>query len=310
MTTESRARPRTRTATLVLVSADGAVRGQVGPVELPEPWWQETAPITDIVPGAHVLRLLDAEPDDGEVMGGTVSYLVGHDGPIPEPLSLRPWDGSLDDHPKRLPWARPGGPSADLAWVASTVTVDPGRLAPAASHVESVGDLVDPRHRRRTESGPRHRLAQVRATVLLSRSGHPRSAVRPARSPTNRRRPPPAPSRTDAGLRQLRTRSPRGAGHGGLARRICNGLRPIGSDRLLSAGVPDLRAGALVDELTSLVHRVAPDDKLLTDFVDSLPSRMDRVAMLGLPDVFWATAIHTDGNSRRGNRPGSVVRLG
>ena len=29
---------------------------------------------------------------------------------------MQPWTGSLDEQPLRMPWAKVGGPAADLAW--------------------------------------------------------------------------------------------------------------------------------------------------------------------------------------------------
>ena len=73
-------------------------------------------------------------------------------------------------------------------------------------------------------------------------------------------------------------------------------------DELLTAGVPDLRAAALVDELTALVQRVADDDPLLGRFVETLPERMARLDDLGLPDVLGHGDPH-GGNCRRGTDP-------
>jgi hypothetical protein len=58
-------------------------------------------------------------------MGGTVTYLVQTDS---VPPGLAPVDPGVEaavltDDPRRAPWARPGGPAADLAWAAAQVTL-------------------------------------------------------------------------------------------------------------------------------------------------------------------------------------------
>jgi Ser/Thr protein kinase RdoA (MazF antagonist) len=105
-----------RTATLLLCLRDGTLLGALPPVHVEFPFWQEAGPLVDAARVVHgvdvtVLRLLDAERDDG--CGGRVTYLAEVAAPVP---GLLPWAGQLDDHPLRLPYARPGGPAADLAW--------------------------------------------------------------------------------------------------------------------------------------------------------------------------------------------------
>ena len=89
--------------------------------EVAIPWWQEAGPVVD---GARVrfglevtiLRLLTAERDRPH--GGAVTYMAEVDPAAPAVIASRfePWAGSLDDDPHRAPWARPGGPAADLRW--------------------------------------------------------------------------------------------------------------------------------------------------------------------------------------------------
>lgn len=78
-----------------------------------------------MVRGAHqhhgvdvtILRLLDHERPGPH--GGPVTYLAEVAGPV---AAAQPWAGSLDDHPLRAPWARPGGPGADLEWADEMLT--------------------------------------------------------------------------------------------------------------------------------------------------------------------------------------------
>lgn len=105
--------------TLVLVDAGGRVLGQLPPFEAETPWWQDIAPVVRgarLLHGARVtvLRLLTAERLSAQ--GGAVSYLAEVDGAAALPAALTPWSGELEEDPKRLPYARVGGPAADLAW--------------------------------------------------------------------------------------------------------------------------------------------------------------------------------------------------
>lgn len=105
-----------RTVTLVAVSTDGAPLGRLPTFTVETPWWQDLEPVLARRPDVVVLRLLDATVD------GRVRYLVEADTP---PADLAPWDDAdadaLADHPLRMPWARPGGPAADLSWAAAVV---------------------------------------------------------------------------------------------------------------------------------------------------------------------------------------------
>jgi hypothetical protein len=97
------------------VTPGGALIGSLPPVPVATPWWQDIAPVVEAVMARHgieitVLRLLQAaEPAPP---GGEVTYLAETGGTI----AADAWDGVLDEHPLRLPWARPGGPALDLAW--------------------------------------------------------------------------------------------------------------------------------------------------------------------------------------------------
>lgn len=108
-----------RLVTLVLCRRDGAVVGALPPYEVALPWWQEVGPVVDGAQAHHavtvtVLRLLAAAPN-AHGAGGPVTYLAEvADDALPAP---RPWVGAPNtDEPLRAPWARPGGPAADLEW--------------------------------------------------------------------------------------------------------------------------------------------------------------------------------------------------
>ena len=112
---------RPRTVTLVLCRRDGTVLGSLAPFAVPVPWWQEVRPVVERareVAGIDVtvLRLLHADSPAGA--GGQVTYLAEVAAPV---SGLAPWPEPLPDHPRRLSYARPGGPAADLEWADATL---------------------------------------------------------------------------------------------------------------------------------------------------------------------------------------------
>ena len=133
------AEPLPRIVTLVLASGDGDVLGQLPPFPVDTPWWQDARPV---VAGARarfgldvtILRLL--ETDLPSAHGGAVTYLAEADPAAVRTaganLGLDPWHGALTDDPLRLPYARPGGPAADLAWAAGILAgLGRTRIGPA-----------------------------------------------------------------------------------------------------------------------------------------------------------------------------------
>ncbi|GHJ45218.1 hypothetical protein Cs7R123_25600 [Catellatospora sp. TT07R-123] len=121
-----------RTVTLVLVDADGAVRGTLPPFEVALPYWQESS---DVVAAARerfgldvtVLRLLSHERSAPP--GGAVTYLAQAVAP---PADLGPGpELDLSPHPHRAPYAEPGGPAATLRWAAAALA---GAGRPAFTH--------------------------------------------------------------------------------------------------------------------------------------------------------------------------------
>ncbi len=123
--------PSPRIVTLVLVAADGSVRGALPPFEAETPWWMDMAPVVRAARMQHglrvtVLRLLDTGLLSAH--GGAVTYLAQVDAAEPLP-ALLPWQGTLPDDPKRHPYACVGGPQADLAWAASVLQTEGDALA-------------------------------------------------------------------------------------------------------------------------------------------------------------------------------------
>src|SRR4051812_19845296 len=110
--------PMRRTVTLVVVDANGEVRGALPSFTVGTPWWQDLEPIRAAYPDLTVLRLLDGVPESGTCIGGTVRYLAQADRVPPRLVAAGDVGDLVDDHPLRMPWARPGGPAADLEWAA------------------------------------------------------------------------------------------------------------------------------------------------------------------------------------------------
>lgn len=110
-----------RLVTLALVDRQGEFLGSLPPYRVELPWWSE---VGSVVAGAFahhhadvtVLRLLDVDPDIDTESGlnGRTEYLAELNGPLPAALVRE--ERAFADDPRRVPWARPGGPAGHLAW--------------------------------------------------------------------------------------------------------------------------------------------------------------------------------------------------
>jgi Ser/Thr protein kinase RdoA (MazF antagonist) len=289
-----------RSAGLVLVTAAGAVVGSLPAVAVSTPWWQDVEPVVRAVRQRYgvevvVLRLLQAELP--QPPGGRVIYLAEVAEPVP---TAEAWSGRLDEQPLRLAYARPGGPSADLAW-AESVLVEYG-LRPAGRPVQirtwnlsSVWRIpVEGRWLWLKVVPPflAHEGALLR---LLNGAGVPRLL-------------------DQVGSRSLLEDIP-GADlhHAELPQllamvtllvelqRACPGR----VDELLALGLPDWRAAslgaAIVDVLERTARELSREDRATLDgFVDGLAERFTNVAACGLPDTlvhgdFWPGNVRGDG---------------
>jgi hypothetical protein len=283
-----------------LVTPDGAVVGRLPAVSVSTPWWQDVEPVVRAVHDRYgvdvtVLRLLGAELD--RPPGGRVTYLAE----VARPVPAEPWHGALDDQPRRQPFAKPGGPAADLAWAASILA----RLAlpPTAPPVQvrtwnlsslwripvagqTVWLKVVPSFFAH-EGAVLARLAGERVPTLL---GHDGGRILLAEIPGDDLYGPELPQ-----LLEMVT--------------LLVGLQASWRgrvDELLALGLPDWRAPALTASIVDVIERTA--DELSADeraslarFVQGLPSRFSQVADCGLGD----TLVHGDfhpGNFRGDSR--------
>ena len=122
-----------RQVDLVVVDGAGQLLGRLPSFTVDTPWWQDLEPIIDRHPDLVVLRLLQTSAPAEQHSGGRVSYLVEAEARPADLVGLTqgpegaPTEsdlvGLMADHPLRMPWARPGGPAADLAWAAEVVTL-------------------------------------------------------------------------------------------------------------------------------------------------------------------------------------------
>jgi hypothetical protein len=276
-----------RIVTLVLVDRSGAVLGALEPFRVDSPWWADVRPICHQVPGVTVLRLLHARPAVGHPMGGSATYLAEMEG-VP-PGALRAYDGVLDDHALRMPWARPGGPASDLAWSRSVVQT----TGPAVQH--------------RTWNLSSIWSIPVGGTSVWMKCvppffGHEPAVLRSLGSAS-------VPRLIDAeGHRMLLEEMPGENGYGAseaehlalIESLVRLQLETVGrTDELLAAGVPDSRGPSLLQATTDVVRRRAPTDDRLAALVDTAEERLAAVASCGLPDVLVHGDAHP-GNARIG----------
>jgi hypothetical protein len=295
--------PDHRVATLVVCTRAGEVLGQLPPFRATPPWWQDATALVEWVRNRHgvdvtILRLLEASRP--EPPGGAVTYLAEAVDAQARELPLTRWVGSLGQHPLRLPYAQPGGPSRDLAWAASALQRlghRPG--GPAAQertwNLSSLWRLplehgaawlkcVPPFFAHegailaRLQGGPVPRLLAHEGDRLLM-AEIPGEDQYEAQEPTLR-----------ALISILVDLQAQWAGR---------------VESLLSMGLPDWRAEALTQSVESVVRRTAAvlpdaDRGTLLRLVDGLPRRFAAVAECGIPD----SLVHGDfapGNARGGS---------
>ncbi len=281
--------PVPRTAGLVLVTPDGALVGSLPAVPISTPWWQDVEPVVAAVRDHYgidvtILRLLEAEFD--RPPGGRVTYLAE----VARVAPAEPWGGTLEDHPHRHPFARPGGPAADLAWVES-VLVERGlrRTGPPVQvrswnlsslwRIPVAGQtvwlkVVPPFFAH--EGGLLARLAGERVPTLLGQDGGRMLLAEIAGDDLYAAAPPQ--------LLEMVTLLV------GLQRSWTGRV-----DELLALGLPDWRAPALGASIEKVIERTADelsaDDRAtLLEFSRGLPSRFAELAACGLAD----TLVHGD----------------
>jgi hypothetical protein len=293
--------------TLLLCDRAGAVLGTLPPFEVEVPWWQE---VGGVVTGARerygaevtVLRLLDAATG-WNTAGGPVTYLA--EGDPSSASDLTPWSGPdpTVDHPLRLPFARPGGPAADLAWADEALAAaGRERSAPAEQirtwNLSSIWRLP-------TAEGP----AWLKVVPpFFAHEGAMLQRLDPRVVP---------PLMAAEGPRVLMADAP-GEDHWGAELPVLErlvtmlvGLQADWVDRvgeLEQVGAPDWRAAAFGPAAERVLAATAPHldpaevDRLRV-LVDGLPARFAAVAACGVPDTFVHGDFHP-GNARGSDESG------
>ena len=298
---------RPRVATVVLCRPNGSLLGSLPPLEVAVPWWQEARPVVDAVREAYglevtVLRLLDAAPTEIGTAGGPVTYLAEVVSAANVTLARWPHEALADD-PLRMPWARPGGPAADLGWADEALRrrglVPVG--APRQIRTWNLSSLW----RLPTEDG----AAWLKVVPpFFAHEGGVLERLDPDLAPT---------VVASDGPRMLLDEVPGddryGASGAALLRMVALlvDLQQRWSTRvgeLLALGAPDWRPPSFLPLAEDVVSRTAgelePDEaRALESLVESLPERFAAIAACGLPD----TLVH--GDFHPGNFRGPDERL-
>ena len=294
-----------RRVTLVLCTRDGLVLGALAPFDVPVPWWQEVGDVVQVAREVHgvdvtALRLLG--PAIGPPAGGDVTYLAEVSSSTAG-LSLSDWPNDVtNDRRNRLPYARPGGPAADLAWADEALA---GQGTPRTGAARQV---------RTWNLSSIWRLPVDRSTAWLK-------VVPPFFAHEGRMLqllyPGPVP-------RLVATEGPRMLLHhldgddlyGAPVEMLLPAVDALvrlqmswagRTGELLDLGLPDWRGLSLADLAADALRRtdgIAADTReQVTGILDGLPDRFARIADCGVPD----TLVHGDFHS--GNVRGTRHRL-
>ena len=282
-----------RLASAVLVDANEAPLGQLAPIRLSTPWFQEIAELVQAVRQQYninitILRLLQV--DDSHLPEIEVSYLAEVDPRTITSIELLPRKGNLHEHPLRLPYARAGGPDLDLTW-ANNALIEAGfgsvidQQQIRTWNLSSIWKLNTASDTFWLKSVPPFFAHEGKALRLFKREKVPRLVAADQQHILMQHLP--GEDCYDAGVEQM--------------------LHMVGSlvelqwqwrDRLSElseAGLPDWHAEFLGKKIPAVIHRYM--DKLseshqsiLSKFESDLPSRLSQLEDCGIP----STLVHGD----------------
>jgi hypothetical protein len=289
-----------RSVTIVVCDGGGNLLGSLGPFEVATPWWQDVEPIRRRFPTLTVVRLLHGTPGNQGAVGGQVTYLAeGGPGLALSPASGLAGDGAVTDHPLRMPWARPGGPAADLDWAAN---------AASAVGLQTVDQPVQ--HRTWNLSciwsipvrGPSGRRERLWLKCVPAFFAHEAAVLRRLAGQA-------VPRLVAAqGHRLLLAEMPGRDGFDATAaeaRQVIDRLVALQIQTaplvpaLLADGVPQARHEPFIHELQAVVARRAPHDPVLRRLAGEARTRLAQAQGCGLPDVLVHGDAHP-GNARIG----------
>ena len=298
-------KPPPRRATLVLCRPAGELLGRLPEVKVATPWWQEAEPVVDAARTGFgievtVLRLLESQRKHPQ--GGWVTYLaeVHDDLPAAVTAQLAPANIELDEQPLRLPYAKPGGPDADLAW-ATAAAADAGLRSEGRArqirtwNLSSIWDLpLAGGSRAWLKVVPPFFAHEGAMLGLLNATGAPVPRLISADGPRLLLADIPGDDRYDAPPAELLR----------MVFAMVNLQEAwIGREAdLLAIGLPDWRSAALSALIVDVIARNReglPDEVLgsLDRFVEGLPARMAAIDACGVPTTFVHGDFHP-GNVR------------
>jgi hypothetical protein len=289
-----------RSVTIVVCDDSGSLLGSVGPFDVATPWWQDLEPIRCRFPMLTVLRLLHGTPEDTGAFGGQVTYLA-ESGPglTCSPARLPVDSAALADHPLRMPWARPGGPAADLDWAARAASAAGLEAAEPPSQHRTwnlsciwsipVRDSHGSRGRLWLKCVPGFFAHEACVLRQLSAEAVPRLVA----AQDHRLLLGDLPGRDGFDATPDEAKQVIECLVGLQIRTV-----PL-VPSLLADGVPDARGEALIQQLQAVVARRAPDNPILRQLADSAGKRLAQAQSCGLPDVLVHGDAHP-GNARIG----------
>jgi hypothetical protein len=290
------------------VTPDGNPIGSLPAVPVATPWWQDVEPVVRAARNFHgvdviVLRMLDAELDGPH--GGRVTYLAE----CAKSVCAQRWTGVLDDQPRRQSFARPGGPTADLAW-ARALLAERG-LRPTAPPTQVRTWNLSSLWRVPVEG----QTAWLKVVPhFFAHEGALLALMSGARVPTVLGRDGGRMLLAEiAGEDLYAAKLPLLKG----MLKLLVDLQRLWSERgeeLLALGLPDWRAPALGAAITNVVDRThdeisAEDRVTLAGFVRGLPKRLEDVAGCGLPNSLVHGDFHP-GNFRGDGRALTLLDWG
>jgi Ser/Thr protein kinase RdoA (MazF antagonist) len=297
--------PPPRLAILVLVRPDGRLVGALPAIPVPTPWWQDAAPLVDAARARFgidvtILRLLETERND-EAHGGLITYLAE----TPDDIATSPWPHALDDHPLRLPYAKPGGPQADLDWAIRELL---------SKGIELTGR---PQQIRTWNLSSIWKLPASRGDVWL-KSVPPFFAHEGKLLATLQGEHVPKPISADTGRTLLPDIAGNDLHEATLDQRLemislLTGLQArwaVRIDELKQLGLPDWCGQSLTRAIEDVLARTAgaltpKDARILLMFADALPDRFRALEACGIAD----TLVHGDFHSGNVRGQGTDLTL-